>query len=1237
MRGAESVSSYQPIDDAEKFRVEYWELEEAKLRRRPAPPSARRTGRVRHRRRVGHRARDRRATRRPKALASSSPTSTPTAPRRSRRELGDGTRARRRRSTCPTRSRSTAAFADGRTALRRRRPRRQQRRVRAAPAPSSTRRADEWDRLARGPRARLLPRQPRRGAHDDERRRRRRHRLRRVEERGRGRARRTSRTARPRPTRPTRCGCWRPSSVRTASASTACNPDGVVEGSGIFARRLARGPRRRATASRPRSWATSTPSAHLARSRVCCPNMSPTPSSRSSGVRCRARPACSSPSTVASPPPSCADRSRRWPSASPPTGSATSRPIWRRRHERDLGRARRRASADRGRRRRGGDRRGAPLLGRGSVVGVGHRRHALRPLPGWRRAAHHRREARRHRRARTRSPARTDTVSLHVPWDDPDDPAALRAYADELGIGFDAMNSNTFQDNPSTTGDRCVSYKFGSLGHSDRRRAQAGARAQPRRHRARRAARLDRAHGLARRRHQPSRAGQLPAPVRTRRRRPARVARRASRPTGSCFAEHKPYEPAFYSTVNADWGSSLLLAQTRRAQRTRCLVDLGHHLPNANIEQVVSRLAMVGRLGGFHFNDSKYGDDDLTVGSIHPYQFFLIVLRARRARRRRDARRALHDRRVAQPQGPDRRPRPGHRPDPVHARAGAARRPRRARGTRRTPTTRRSPPRSCCTPRSAPTCGPLVAEARRRNGAALSPLVTFRRVGYRAAVIAARGDDAVVHRAVSAPVSVTVGAVDFGASSIRVCRVDVRRRRTARRGRAPARARAACTTARTCAGTGTAWSRRSSAGSTSRPPPGRSRRSASTPGASTTDCSTTAASCVEPPISYRDDRTERLPSGARAHRRATTSSRPTGLQAPADQHDLPAGCARPRTARARDSDSLMLPELLVAPPDRRGRPASTVGEARPGSSTSRPATGRPELCRCESASDRSLLPPLQPAGTLGGDVARCPGAPRGWPRHRVGGAGRRRAHDAPFVATGTWLLVGQRATCARHLGARHSPPGSATSRARWAASGSCATSRAGGSSRSAAASGATPTSRGSSRPRRRSRPGAHRRRVDDRASSRPPTWPHELPSRGRARRDRRPRRRHALRGRVDGRGGRTGRSRHFPDGAMPTSPAPGVRRRVAVGAATSTRSGDASPRPVSTGPVEATAIGNALVAGARARGVRERRTTPRATLGRPARRSRDERPGARTTRAHAATSRHRRPRPGLRARRPSST
>jgi L-rhamnose isomerase/sugar isomerase len=89
------------------------------------------------------------------------------------------------------------------------------------------------------------------------------------------------------------------------------------------------------------------------------------------------------------------------------------------------------------------------------------------------------------------------------------------------------------------------------------------------------------------------------------------------------YTEHKPYEPAFYATVVQDWGSSLMLAN-RLGPQAECLVDLGHHLPNTNIELVVARLITAGKLGGFHFNDSKYGDDDLTTGSIQPYQLFLV-------------------------------------------------------------------------------------------------------------------------------------------------------------------------------------------------------------------------------------------------------------------------------------------------------------------------------------------------------------------------------------------------------------------------------------------------------------------------------------------------------------------------------------------------------------------------------------------------------------------------------------
>ena len=89
------------------------------------------------------------------------------------------------------------------------------------------------------------------------------------------------------------------------------------------------------------------------------------------------------------------------------------------------------------------------------------------------------------------------------------------------------------------------------------------------------------------------------------------------------FLEHKLYEPAFYSTVISDWGTSLMAAQAL-GPKAQCLVDLGHHAPNVNIEQIVARLIRVGKLAGFHFNDSKYGDDDLDAGSIDPFRLFRV-------------------------------------------------------------------------------------------------------------------------------------------------------------------------------------------------------------------------------------------------------------------------------------------------------------------------------------------------------------------------------------------------------------------------------------------------------------------------------------------------------------------------------------------------------------------------------------------------------------------------------------
>ena len=89
------------------------------------------------------------------------------------------------------------------------------------------------------------------------------------------------------------------------------------------------------------------------------------------------------------------------------------------------------------------------------------------------------------------------------------------------------------------------------------------------------------------------------------------------------FIEHKLYEPAFYSTVISDWGTSYYCVR-ELGDRAFSLVDLGHHAPNVNIEMIVARLLQFGKLGGFHFNDSKYGDDDLDSGSIKPFQLFLI-------------------------------------------------------------------------------------------------------------------------------------------------------------------------------------------------------------------------------------------------------------------------------------------------------------------------------------------------------------------------------------------------------------------------------------------------------------------------------------------------------------------------------------------------------------------------------------------------------------------------------------
>jgi L-rhamnose isomerase/sugar isomerase len=214
----------------------------------------------------------------------------------------------------------------------------------------------------------------------------------------------------------------------------------------------------------------------------------------------------------------------------------------------------------------------------------------------------------------------TPTVSLHIPWDKAD-PRELNAKAASLGLGFDAMNSNTFQDHP-TDPKQPLSYRFGSLSHAD-----AAVRAQAVEHNLE-CIEIGRAIGSKALTVWIGDGSNFPGQshfTRSFERYLEAMGRiyEALPDDWRLFSEHKMYEPAFYSTVVQDWGTNLMIAQAL-GQKAFCLVDLGHHAPNVNIEMIVARLAQAGKLGGFHFNDSKYGDDDLDAGSIDPFRLFLV-------------------------------------------------------------------------------------------------------------------------------------------------------------------------------------------------------------------------------------------------------------------------------------------------------------------------------------------------------------------------------------------------------------------------------------------------------------------------------------------------------------------------------------------------------------------------------------------------------------------------------------
>ena len=212
----------------------------------------------------------------------------------------------------------------------------------------------------------------------------------------------------------------------------------------------------------------------------------------------------------------------------------------------------------------------------------------------------------------------TPGVSLHIPWDQPQDVNELISFARHRDLFFEAMNSNTFQDQP----DQQHSYKFGSLAHSD-----PAVRRQAIDHNIEC---IELGQKLGSKAHTVwiGDGGNFPGQQHFRKTlenylESMRTIYDALPNDWRIFIEHKFYEPAFYSTVINDWGTSYYCAR-ELGPKAACLVDLGHHAPNVNIEMIVARLIQFDKLGGFHFNDSKYGDDDLDAGSIKPFQLFLI-------------------------------------------------------------------------------------------------------------------------------------------------------------------------------------------------------------------------------------------------------------------------------------------------------------------------------------------------------------------------------------------------------------------------------------------------------------------------------------------------------------------------------------------------------------------------------------------------------------------------------------
>jgi L-rhamnose isomerase / sugar isomerase len=219
------------------------------------------------------------------------------------------------------------------------------------------------------------------------------------------------------------------------------------------------------------------------------------------------------------------------------------------------------------------------------------------------------------------------SVAIHIPWDKVDDYGELKGHAQSMGLRIGAVNPNLFQE---------PEYKLGSVCHPDptvRRKATDHLLecVEVARETGSDVLSLWFADGT-------NYAGQDSFTDRRHRMVESLGEVYAAMPDGMrMLLEYKPYEPAFYHTDLADWGAALTVCQ-RLGERAEVLVDLGHHAKEVNIEYVVALLLDEGRLGGFHFNNRKYGDDDLMVGSVNPFELFLIYVELVEAEERSDTR-----------------------------------------------------------------------------------------------------------------------------------------------------------------------------------------------------------------------------------------------------------------------------------------------------------------------------------------------------------------------------------------------------------------------------------------------------------------------------------------------------------------------------------------------------------------------------------------------------------------------